>query len=178
MLMKTPRGTQPADASSFDVLMASLRIPERPAAVRAARDVAVKAKSERIAAQTRHVEAGALLRTQRLGKAPMITHQQVDDLGAAIAPILESEEAANSEHQRLVAEFSADVREQLDLPLRRYHEAVAAKMTELENLLAIGVHLHSDSVSAGVRLPSKLPSISATLIAHVHAMRRVLAVAK
>lgn len=178
MLMKTPKNPKPVSDGSIDDLMMALRIPERPAAVRSARAAADAAKADRITAQSRHHEAFTLLRSQRLGQALAITHQQVDDIGAAIAPAIEAESSAQQEYSRLVVEFSQNVCRQIEDPLCRYRDAVAEKMAELEDLLAIGVHLHSDSVGAGIKLPSKLPSLSAALVAHVHAMRRVFSLAK
>ncbi|WP_353642944.1 hypothetical protein [Mesorhizobium sp. WSM2239] len=160
---------------SWSAFYETLRIPEKPKAIRDADEALRAAAAARAQGQTRHIEAGQLLSQQKLGEAPAITQTAVDAVGAELATLIEAENAAHEVSRKARKAYADTVVADLEEPLRRYRDAIEGQITALEDLLAVGSVLRRDASAAGVRLPSKLPELCPTLLGQLKTMRTLMA---
>lgn len=170
MLTRTPK-PQPDD---LDYFFSALQLPVRPVEVATADQAWRKAVADLQAAQSRHVEAGRLLNEQRFGRPVTITHAEVDEIGADIVQLMTAEAEARAKRDRARQAYRDSVAASLEDPLKRYQAAVADKITELEDFLAVAMLLNSEAVSVGVKLPSKLPGIAPAMASHLQGLRIML----
>lgn len=161
--------------SEFEALFRALRIPPAGPEIATAAEALRAAKEARTSAQARHREAGAKLASQKLGEAPTISHGEVDDLGAQIAPTVAAEEAAQAEFDRISSEYREAALSSLGEPLQRYEAILRSKLDELDAFLALGALLQTELAAAKLKLPSKLPSLCSHLLGQVVAMRAIMA---
>ncbi|HEV2901527.1 MAG TPA: hypothetical protein VGX71_27545 [Pseudaminobacter sp.] len=154
---------------------ATLSVPARPASIEAARKAWQTATADREQAQQRHRDASRQLGEQVAGMPVMITTAQVDELGAAIAGLVEAEQQAKQKFDAEVTSYQETCSDALRQPLGDYHAELATKLDELETLLRRGVDLQSAARANGVKLPSKVPGLCGHLITHVvEQARRIL----
>ncbi|MHC2488147.1 seryl-tRNA synthetase [Sinorhizobium meliloti] len=161
-------------SSDFETFFRTLRLPQRPAEIATAAEKLKASKVERDKVQSQHQEAGKLLANQKLGEAPSVTHSDVDALGSQIAPAIAAEEKAQAEYDRLLSEYSSNIVTGLQDPLQRYQEAIQAKIEELTMVLSLGAVLHTESVAAKVKLPSKVPALCTHVMGQIAAARTIL----
>lgn len=162
------------DSPDLEFFVRTLRLPAKPQTVKDADEALRRATAAREEAQQRHVEAGRQLSEQKFGQAPTITRAEVDEIGAELVPLMTAEAEAKARRDTARAEHSAALHAELERPLHLYEQAIADKITELEDLLAAGCALRADAVSAGVRLSSKLPGICPSMITHLQGLRVML----
>lgn len=164
--------------AEFEAFFRSLRIPPAGPEIAAAAAALKEAKEVRAAAQAKHAEAGKRLSSQKLGEAPDVTHSDLDELGAQIAPAIAAEKAAQAEYDRVVSQYRAAADVALQVPLERYHDALNAKIEELAMLLSIGAVLHTESTATKVKLTSKVPSFCPHIMTYITGMRSLLGASK
>lgn len=160
--------------TDIDQFFRTLRLPSQPASVAETTAEGAKATQALKAAQGRHVEAGRLLREQRLGEAPAITQVEVDRIGAEIAPLIAADQAAGDARARARAAYADLVATELDGPMAQYQQVIAERISELEDLLAVGCLLQSDANAAGIKLASRLPALCPSLLNQMRLMRQIM----
>ncbi|ORE92693.1 hypothetical protein ATO13_17269 [Stappia sp. 22II-S9-Z10] len=106
----------------------------------------------------------------------MITHQQVDELGAAISPAIDAEGAAQAELDRVKSAYSQQVCDALSEPLDRYHFVVAARLEELSDLLSVGAAFRQQARNCGAVLDRRTLELTPHLLTLVNEAKKVLSV--
>ncbi len=158
---------------SWSVFYQTLRIPEKPQAVRDADEPLCAAAAARAQGQARHIEAEQPLSEQKLGEASAITRAAVDAVGAELTTLIE---AASQEASRKAREAYADtVVAGLEKLLKRYRDAIEMQFTTLEDLLAVRSVLRREAAAAGVQLPSKQPELCPARLGQLKTMRTIMA---
>ncbi|ESY37891.1 hypothetical protein X747_24820 [Mesorhizobium sp. LNJC384A00] len=159
-------------APNFEKLLA---VPAKPAAIGEAEQALQEASSARQAGQSRHVEAGQRLASQRLGEPPKITQHDVDAIGAELEPLFAAEAEAKARRDQAVAAYEATLAPALAEPLRQYRDAIAAALDNLDALFAEGLRFKAKATLAGVDLKriSHLPGCIPPLMQHLEMVRKV-----
>ena len=150
MLARTPKATE------MDFIE-TLKIPPKPSAIADAERKWREAAADLEAARAKHRQLHSVYFNQRPGEPPKITAAEVDQAGTEIAPFQAKEAEAQQALEAQRAAFDDEV-SSLRPKIDSYRAAIAAKIDDLEDFIAIGSQFYAASIEARVKLPSKMPS--------------------